>query len=162
MPAGSSCAAWCRSIPTRSAIGLRRSFRKNACSQTPVWATQLCSQLQRRQQGQPSCRDKCVPQWNCGTRGGGEVPTGTSALPSRRSQDGAPRSEKSASIGVNLTSASPDAFSRDDLVVIPLGDLHMSTERILIADLCDKAIGLPRQRLRYLPPIRENALHRVF
>src|SRR5262249_26033060 len=52
--------------------------------------------------------------------------------------------------------------ARNDLVVIPLVYLDVATQRLLVADICDEAIALARQRLRYLASIRQDSLHSVF
>src|SRR5579863_1118728 len=46
--------------------------------------------------------------------------------------------------------------ARDDLVVIPFIDLHIATQRLYVAYIGNQAIGLSRQRLCYLPAIRED------
>src|SRR4051812_33295888 len=54
------------------------------------------------------------------------------------------------------------AAARNDLVVIPLVDHHVSTERLFVAYVRDEAVGLAGKRLRDLAAICEDALHRVF
>src|SRR3984885_7224182 len=55
-----------------------------------------------------------------------------------------------------------DAAAGDDLVVVPFVHLHVAAQGLLVTDGCDKAVGLPGERLRYLAAIGEDALHGVF